>query len=132
MCSLDAVTVKISPLAFTGALRNLVINAATHAGGALVSVTAKAETALVTIEDEAPAFPNKICRACSNHFFVPIRHGENIFRGGSARHRQGDHRTSGGALAIENRKPRGLRQTLSFERQLAISPAAASPMRAYS
>jgi hypothetical protein len=38
----------------------------------------------------------------------------------------------GGALAIENRKPRGLRQTLSFERQLAISPADAPPMRAYS
>jgi signal transduction histidine kinase len=57
MCSPDAVTVKISPLAFTGALRNLVINAATHGGGALVSVTAKAETALVTIEDDGPGIP---------------------------------------------------------------------------
>src|SRR5258708_4793275 len=57
MCSLDAVTVKISPLAFTGALRNLVINAATHGGGALVSVTAKAETALVTIEGDGPGIP---------------------------------------------------------------------------
>lgn len=37
-----------------------------------------------------------------------------------------------GALAIENRKPSGLRQTLSFARQLAISPADASPTRAYS
>jgi hypothetical protein len=38
----------------------------------------------------------------------------------------------GGALAIENRRPRGLRQTLSFERQVALSPADASPTKVYS
>jgi len=35
----------------------------------------------------------------------------------------------GGAFAIENRKPSGLRQTLSFERHLAISPADAPLIR---
>jgi signal transduction histidine kinase len=37
-----------------------------------------------------------------------------------------------GALTIENRAPNGLRQPLSFERQRAMSPADAPPMRAYS
>jgi hypothetical protein len=67
-------------------------------------------------------------------FFVPIRRGENIFPGmglGLAIAKEIIERRRG-ALAIENRKPSGLRQTLSFARQLAISPADASPTRAYS
>jgi len=84
LADLDPVTVRMSPLAFTRALRNLVINAATHGGGAIVSVAERDQIVLVVIDDD------------------------------------------GGTLAVENRKPGGLRQTLSFERELAISPADAS------
>src|SRR6266581_2989050 len=42
-------TVAISPMAFTRSLRNLIINAATHGGGAYVSVIAKDKRALIVI-----------------------------------------------------------------------------------
>jgi signal transduction histidine kinase len=132
--SLDCVTVKISPLAFTRALRNLVINAATHGGGARVGVTAETETALVTIEDDGPGIPEKDLSSVFESFFRadPARRKHIPGVGlGLAIAKEIIERQAG-ALAIENRKPRGLRQTLSFERQVALSPADASPTKVYS
>jgi signal transduction histidine kinase len=134
MRSLETVTVKISPLALTRALRNLVINAATHGGGALVSVTAKAETALVIIEDDGPGIPEKDLSSAFEPFFRvdPARRKHIPGVGLGLAIAKEIIERQGGALAIENRAPNGLRQTLSFERQLAMSPADAPPMRAYS
>lgn len=132
--SLDCVTVKISPLAFTRALRNLVINAATHGVGARVSVTAKTETALVTIEDDGPGIPEKDLSSVFEPFFRadPARRKHIPGVGLGLAIAKEIIERQGGALAIENRKPCGLRQTLSFERQVAMSPADASPMKVYS
>jgi signal transduction histidine kinase len=51
---MEAVTISSAPLALTRAVRNLVINAATHGGGAFVTVGLENDAALITIEDEGP------------------------------------------------------------------------------
>jgi signal transduction histidine kinase len=122
--SFDDVTVKISPLAFTRALRNLIINAATHGGGAQVSVIAKGEAALVIVEDNGPGIPEKDLSGIFEPFFRvdPARRQHIPGAGlGLAIAREIVER-QGGTLVVENRTPNGLRQTLSFERQVVMPP----------
>jgi signal transduction histidine kinase len=127
IAGLDAVTVRISPLAFTRALRNLVINAATHGGGAIVRVAASDATALVVIDDNGPGIPAKdMCSVFEPFFRVdPARRKHITGAGlGLAIAKEIIDR-QGGTLVVENRKSGGLRQTLAFESELAASPAAA-------
>ena len=63
------VVVKASPLALKRALRNLVINAATHGGGALISVAAEAGSAVVAIDDEGPGIPDELLNRVFEPFF---------------------------------------------------------------
>jgi len=125
IAGLDAVTVRISPLAFTRALRNLVINAATHGGGAIVRVAASDPTALVVIDDNGPGIPAKdICSVFEPFFRVdPARrkHIPGVGLGLAIAKEIIDRQ--GGTLVVENRKSGGLRQTLAFESELAASPA---------
>jgi len=53
----SAGNVVVAPLAFTRALRNLIINAATHGRGARVSVDTCGSRCLVVIEDDGPGIP---------------------------------------------------------------------------
>src|SRR6202045_1326629 len=65
----EAVTISSAPLALTRAVRNLVINAATHGGGAFVSVGLENNsTALITIDDEGPGIPEH----CMSRVFEPF------------------------------------------------------------
>jgi len=132
IAGLDQVTVRMSPLAFTRALRNLVINAATHGGGAIVSVVGNGETALVIIDDNGPGIPEKDLSSVFEPFFRvdPARRKHIPGAGlGLAIAKEIVERQEG-TLMIENRKSGGLRQTLSFARELAISPAGAPPVKA--
>src|ERR1700731_417755 len=66
---MEAVTISSAPLALTRAVRNLVINAATHGGGAFVSVGLENNsTALITIDDEGPGIPEH----CMSRVFEPF------------------------------------------------------------
>ena len=123
----DTVMVAISPLALTRALRNLIINAATHGGGARVSVITADGCALVIIDDDGPGIPEKDLSSVFEPFFRvdPARRQHIPGAGLGLAIAKEIVERQGGTLAIENRTPNGLRQTLSFERKEAIAPAGA-------
>ncbi len=65
------VTVRARPLSLKRALRNLIVNAATHGGGAIVSVGIDGDNAAVSIEDCGPGIPEALLqRACEPFFRV--------------------------------------------------------------
>ena len=113
---MEAVTILSAPLALTRALRNLVINAATHGGGAFVTVGLENSTALITIDDEGPGIPDQ----CMSRVFEPF------FRADPARRKFGPGaglglaiakeivERHGGKLTLQNRSPKGLRQKIIF------------------
>jgi signal transduction histidine kinase len=123
VAGLDQVTVKMSPLAFTRALRNLIINAATHGGGAVVSVTSNEGIAFVIIDDNGPGIPEKDLSSAFEPFFRvdPARRKHIPGAGLGLAIAKEIIERQGGTLAIENRQPHGLRQTLSFEVESEIS-----------
>ena len=113
---MEPVTIWSAPLALTRAVRNLVINAATHGGGAFVTVGLTDGAALITIDDEGPGIPEQS---------MP-RAFEPFFRVDAARRKSGPGaglglafakeivERYGGKLTLKNRSPRGLRQKLAF------------------
>jgi signal transduction histidine kinase len=113
---MEAVTILSAPLALTRAVRNLVINAATHGGGAFVTVGLDNSTALITIDDEGPGIPDQ----CMSRVFEPF------FRADPARRKFGPGaglglaiakeivERHGGKLTLQNRSPKGLRQKIIF------------------
>lgn len=124
IAGLDQVTVRMSPLAFTRALRNLVINAATHGGGAFVRVAASDARAMVVIDDHGPGIPQKDLSSVFEPFFRvdPARRKHIPGAGLGLAIAKEIIERQGGTLVVENCNPSGLRQTLMFERELAISP----------
>ncbi len=114
---MEAVTISSAPLALTRAVRNLVINAATHGGGAFVTVGLEPDsTASITIDDEGPGIPAH----CMSRVFEPF------FRADPARRKFGAGaglglaiakeivERHGGKLTLQNRSPKGLRQRIIF------------------
>lgn len=61
--------VTAGPLALRRALRNLIINAATHGGGAQVRLEAEAGDARVIIEDDGPGIPDELIPRVFEPFF---------------------------------------------------------------
>lgn len=109
----------VAPLAFTRALRNLIINAATHGGGARVSVEAHCGRCLVVIEDDGPGIPEQAIASVFEPFFRvdPARRQHVPGAGLGLAIAKEIIERSGGTLTIENRKPTGLRQTIVLTAQ---------------
>jgi signal transduction histidine kinase len=113
---MEEVTISSAPLALTRAVRNLVINAATHGGGALVTVGLEDGAASITIDDEGPGIPEQ----SMSRVFEPF------FRVDLARRKSGPGaglglaiakeivERHGGKLTLQNRSPKGLRQRIVF------------------
>jgi signal transduction histidine kinase len=114
---LENVSIKTAPLALTRALRNLIINAATHGGGAIVSIVSKQRMACVIIDDEGPGIPEKFIASAFEPFFRvdPARRQAIPGAGLGLAIAKEIVERQGGNLTIENRHPHGLRQILSFE-----------------
>lgn len=108
--------VEISPLALTRALRNLIINAATHGGGAIVSVQTEGPSARVVIDDNGPGIPEQFLDSAFEPFFRvdPARRQAIPGAGLGLAIAKEIVERQGGTLTIENRQPHGLRQVLSF------------------
>ncbi|MBX2804634.1 MAG: two-component sensor histidine kinase [Hyphomicrobiales bacterium] len=71
MTEADPVRVIGKPLSLKRAIRNLVINAATHGGGATVSMRRNCKTVVIDIIDRGPGIPEElIARACEPFFRV--------------------------------------------------------------
>lgn len=128
------VAITISPLALTRSLRNLVINAATHGGGAHVSVVAADKQALIIIDDNGPGIPEKDLASVFEPFFRvdPARRKHIPGAGLGLAIAKEIVERQGGTLIIENRKPNGLRQTLRFEREWTTASPNAPAMMAHS
>lgn len=132
IAELDQAAVEISPLALTRALRNLIINAATHGGGAIVSMKVDDGIALVIIDDNGPGIPEKFLESAFEPFFRvdPARRQQIPGAGLGLAIAKEIVERQGGALSIANRQPHGLRQTLSFEIESVNLPSTSHPLAA--
>jgi signal transduction histidine kinase len=114
--SVERVSVRVRPLSLKRALRNLMINAATHGGGAMVSVRKRQHAALVLIEDHGPGIPEDLLQRAYEPFFRIDRTRRGSVPGaglGLAIAREIIARNKG-ALTIANRPEGGLRQEVGF------------------
>jgi len=113
---MDAVTISSAPLALTRAVRNLVINAATHGGGAFVTVGLKDRAALITIDDEGPGIPEQSMARVFEPFFRvdPARRKSAPGAGLGLAIAKEIVERHGGKLTLQNRSPKGLRQEIMF------------------
>jgi signal transduction histidine kinase len=118
---MEAVTISSAPLALTRAVRNLVINAATHGGGAFVTVGLENTTALITIDDEGPGIPDQSMSRVFEPFFRvdPARRKSGPGAGLGLAIAKEIVERHGGKLTLQNRSPKGLRQEIFFPACLA-------------
>ena len=111
-------TIQATPLAVKRALRNLLVNAATHGGGASVSMTLDAKEVAVVIEDDGPGIPEDMMHRVFEPFFRVDEARRKFYPGAGlglaiAREILGNN---GGTLALANRPAGGLRQVVTFPR----------------
>ena len=114
---LEQATICAGPLAITRALRNLLINAATHGQSAVVTVTHLGDRAVVRIVDTGPGIPEDRLNQVFEPFFRIDIARQRSFPGaglGMAIAREIINRF-GGEIKVRNRQPRGLEQVVSFK-----------------
>ena len=113
---MDAITLPLPPLAMRRAIRNLLINAATHGRGGRVELIVNEHAAIINISDEGPGIPDDLLQ----HVFEPF------FRAAPGRLQTIPGAGLGLALALEiieriggdmqisNRNPKGLEQRVTL------------------
>jgi signal transduction histidine kinase len=113
---MEVVTISSAPLALTRAVRNLVINAATHGGGALVTVGLEDGAASITIDDDGPGIPEQSMSRVFEPFFRvdPARRKSGPGAGLGLAIAKEIVERHGGKLILQNRSPKGLRQRIVF------------------
>ncbi|WP_321338443.1 ATP-binding protein [Breoghania sp.] len=123
------VDVHVGPLALRRALTNLIVNAATHGGGASVSLENVEGQAVIRILDEGPGIPEELIDQIFEPFFrVDLARRKTIPGTGLGMliAREIIERFNG-TIMIANRVPRGLQQTVSFPvAEAAPRPASGS------
>lgn len=114
---MDKAEIVVPPFAMKRALRNLIINAATHGGGAEVGLRSDSQGIIIAIEDNGPGIPGALIERVFEPFFR-VDEGRRQFHPGAglgfAIAREIITR-NGGRLTIENRLAGGLCQTVSFD-----------------
>ncbi|TIP72114.1 MAG: sensor histidine kinase, partial [Mesorhizobium sp.] len=114
---LDKVSVKAGALGLRRALRNLIVNAATHGKGCSLSLSAMGNHAALTIADRGPGIPPELLGKAFEPFFRvdPGRRQSVPGAGlGLAIAREIIERY-GGAITMENRAGGGLSQRVVFK-----------------
>jgi len=112
----QAMTVRAGALALKRALRNLIINAATHGGGARVTLERQDGLAAILIEDDGPGIPDDLIEQMFEPFFRPDPARRRTVPGaglGLAIAREIIERF-GGRIEIANRPEGGLRQKVTL------------------
>lgn len=109
----EPVEVMVKPLSLKRAIRNLLINAATHGGGATVSIRRKWESVFIEIVDNGPGIPEELlARAFEPFFRVDAARTSMAGAGlGLAIAKEIIHRNRG-ALILANGAGGGLIQTI--------------------
>ena len=113
--------IRAQPVALARALRNLIINAATHGQGAEISLQNQGDWAEIRILDHGPGIPEPLLTRAFEPFFRvdPARRKSPEGAGlGMAIARQAVERL-GGTITLENRAPSGLCQRV----RLPLGPA---------
>lgn len=121
---LDPVTLLVPPLAMRRALRNLLINAATHGRGGRVELLSTGDAVVLRISDTGPGIPEDMLARVFEPFFRAEPGRTQTVPGaglGLAIAREIIER-AGGQLVIRNRAEGGLIQELTFART-GSSPA---------
>jgi signal transduction histidine kinase len=113
---LEPARVSASRLALARALRNLMINAATHGVGAHVAVTQQSDRALVTIDDEGPGIPENLMGQVFEPFFRadPARRQATPGAGLGLTIAREIIQRAGGSVRIGNRATGGLAQVVDL------------------
>lgn len=114
--SLQPAEVCVGKLALSRALRNLLINAATHGRGATVALEANPTRAVLTIEDQGPGIAEDLLARVFEPFFRadPAR-GQTIPGAGLGLSIAREIITrAGGSISIANRPEGGLRQIVTL------------------
>ncbi|TIO50787.1 MAG: sensor histidine kinase [Mesorhizobium sp.] len=113
---LDHVSVKAGALGLRRALRNLIVNAATHGKGCSVSLTGQGGRAVLTIADCGPGIPPDLLNKAFEPFFRVDPARTQFLPGaelGLAIAKEIIERY-GGTIRLENRQGGGLVQTVVF------------------
>ena len=116
VADLAALKVHAGPLALKRALRNLILNAATHGGGACITLAREANNAVVTVADDGPGIPPEVLDQVFEPFFRadPARRKTTPGAGlGLAIAREILGRF-GGKITVANRQPHGLTQQMTL------------------
>jgi signal transduction histidine kinase len=105
------------PEALRRALRNLIINAATHGGGAHVTLLTKDDKILVLIEDEGPGIPEPMIDRVFEPFFRvdPARRKQMPGAGLGLAIAKEILERHGGTLCLKNRPEGGLVQIIKLK-----------------
>jgi signal transduction histidine kinase len=121
---LEPVTVCASRLKLNRALRNLIINAATHGVRARVEVANSGSTARVLIEDDGPGIPPELIGQVFEPFFRadPARRQDIPGAGLGLTIAKEIIQWAGGTITISNRTDGGLKQVV----ELPVAGATAS------
>ncbi|OCJ08043.1 two-component sensor histidine kinase [Rhizobium sp. AC44/96] len=118
--AVEPIPVRGTPLALKRAIRNLVINAATHGGGATVTLRQdQAGAAVITISDNGPGIPAELLSQVFEPFFRVDMARRKTVPGaglGLAIAKEIIERF-GGTIEIANGHPKGLVQTIRLERR---------------
>jgi signal transduction histidine kinase len=116
LASHSPVTVLCRPLSLKRAIRNLVINAATHGREATVRVATEGDRAVVVIVDRGPGIPEELLARVFEPFFrVEAARGAPIPGAGlglAIAHEIVSR--NGGSLSLRNRAEGGLEQWVTF------------------
>lgn len=120
--SLQPITIRAQPLAVRRALRNLLVNAATYGKAGHVQLAGTRDEAIILIEDDGPGIPEDMLDRVFEPFFrVDLARQKPVAGAGLGlaianeiiqRHH--------GTLDISNRASGGLRQTITFPRNLDV------------
>lgn len=114
--ALPPLQVSAGPIALKRALRNLIVNAATHGGGARVALVRDGRNAVIRIEDDGPGVPPDLIEQIFEPFFRVDQARRKSFPGaglGMAISREIIERHQG-SIAVRNRQPHGLEQVCTL------------------
>ncbi|TPW28897.1 HAMP domain-containing protein [Martelella alba] len=114
--TLKSLLISGAPLAIKRALSNLIVNAATHGGGATITLERQHATVRLVIDDNGPGIPDELLAHVFEPFFRVDMARRKTLPGaglGLAIAKEIIERF-GGTITIENRLSGGLRQTVSF------------------
>ncbi|WP_287096247.1 sensor histidine kinase, partial [Mesorhizobium sp.] len=114
---LDKVSVRAGALGLRRALRNLIVNAATHGKGCGISLSAADNRATLTIADRGPGIPPELLGKAFEPFFRvdPGRRQSIPGAGLGLAIAKEIIERHGGAITLENRPGGGLSQKVVFD-----------------